>query len=234
MIRSNTGYIQTSACTTVIIPAFNEGAWIQSTVESLIQHPTIFEILVVDDGSTDHTAELALQAGAAVIRHTANRGKAAAVWTGIQHAVTDVLLFCDADLGTSAAGIWPLLDPVLRGEADLTIGILPELKSREGFGIVKTVAEYGIHHCTTRRFQAPLSGQRACRRDLFQVIPALAKGYGMEVGLTIDALRYGFRVHEVPINVTHRLHGRTLKGFVHRGRQLIDVMQALHARYLEV
>jgi glycosyltransferase involved in cell wall biosynthesis len=222
------------ANTTIIIPAYNEQEHIQSTIQSLRSHPCVFEILVVDDGSTDQTAKLALEAGAAVIRSESNVGKSAAVWMGIEHAVTDYLVFCDADLGESAAGIWPLLEPVIRSEADMTIGILPNVTTRQGFGIVKGIAGYGIHHFTTEWFQAPLSGQRVCRREMFQTIRSLSKGYGLEVGLTIDAILNGYQVMEIPIDVTHRLHGRTIKGFMHRGRQLKDVLRALHSRLTEV
>ncbi|UOF89917.1 glycosyltransferase family 2 protein [Fodinisporobacter ferrooxydans] len=217
-----------------IIPAYNEADQITDTIRGLQNMPEIAEIWVVDDGSRDQTADLAKHAGASVLRFSKNMGKAAAAWAGIRQAKEEWLLFCDADLGASVQGIHPLFAPLERGEADMTIGVLPTICSKQGFGITKGIARAGIHHCTTYTCMAPLSGQRVLRREMFTQIESLARGYGMEVGLTIDALRLGCRMSEVPIDVSHRLYGRTWNGAIHRGKQLLDVLQALHSRYLEV
>ena len=77
---------------------------------------------------------------------------------------------------------------------------------------------------------APLSGQRAMRRDVLDAVGDLAGGFGVEVGLTIDAAQAGFRVMEVPVAMRHRETGRDVAGFLHRGRQLVHVARALARR----
>jgi hypothetical protein len=75
--------------------------------------------------------------------------------------------------------------------------------------------------------RAPLSGQRALRADLLPVLLPLAHGYGVEVAMTIRALRAGLRVIELDVELCHRSTGRTLGGFIHRGRQYWDVAKAV-------
>ena len=76
----------------------------------------------------------------------------------------------------------------------------------------------------------PLSGQRAMTVDAFRAVSPFAPGFGMEVAMTVDALRAGFRVVEVPVEMSHRETGRDLAGFVHRGKQFKDILEALAAR----
>ena len=105
--------------TTVVIPAFNEAQGIATTVAGL--KPQGFaEILVVDDGSTDDTAERAEAAGARVVRHPYNKGNGAAVKTGIREAATPVILLMDADTQHDPAEASRLIGPVLRWSNKLT------------------------------------------------------------------------------------------------------------------
>ena len=117
-----------SARVAAIVPAKDEGDRVATTVTVLLGLDDIALVVVVDDGSTDPTAAVAADAGALVVRHPANRGKAAALETGVARLAEEeartgaepyLLLFADADLGESAANLAPLLEPVLAGTADL-------------------------------------------------------------------------------------------------------------------
>jgi hypothetical protein len=140
------------------------------------------------------------------------------------------LLFLDADLGPTAKEAEPLIHPVLEGSADMTIALPPRSGPGGGWGFVLRLSAGGIERMTGWRATQPLSGQRCITRAAFERLTPLAHGFGVETALTIDALRQGFRVVEVPANVTHRVTGRDLRGVLHRARQYRDVARALALR----
>lgn len=212
-----------------VVPAHNEERRIAATIRALRENGRVAEILVVDDGSTDATAARAREAGARVVRLERNSGKGAAVAAGIRATGADVLLLCDADLEETAGAMLALLDPVLAGEWDMAIAAPPRDGGPSGFGLVETLARWGIRRLTGRAMERPLSGQRALRRAALSG-GSPAKGFGLEVGLTIDALASGIRVVEVPIAFRHARTGRDPAGFAHRARQGLDVARALAAR----
>ncbi|HHT27345.1 MAG TPA: glycosyltransferase family 2 protein [Firmicutes bacterium] len=212
----------------VVIPAWNEAARIGRTVSAAAAISGVSEVIVVDDGSTDDTADIAWQAGAHVLRLPTNRGKGQALHEGIQRCKCDIILMLDADLEETAIAAEALLKPVLNEQADMAIAQFPRCKPA-GFGIVRTLAQGGIRMLTGLKLQSPLSGQRAVRRIIFDQV-TLAPGWETEVALTIDAVRCGFRVLEVPVAFRHRSTGRDWKGFVHRGRQFGGVAKALLLR----
>ncbi len=215
---------------TAIVPAYNEADYIGETLAALETAGCFSEIIVVDDGSRDATAHIARKY-ARVIRHPENRGKGDAIATGMAHATTPVVCWVDADLGKTAKYIRHLLPPVLEGEADMTIAQFPPSRSREGFGIVVKTASWGIYCLTGQKVMAPLSGQRAMRRDIFASIRRFPRRFGLEVGITVQLLRSGYRLKEVPLPLSHRHLGRTWRGMVHRGREWKDVVQTLWELY---
>jgi hypothetical protein len=215
--------------TVALIPAHNEAERIASTLEALASVPGIDEIIVVDDASTDDTAKIALQRHATVVRLERNLGKGGALETGAAAAGDpDVLVLLDGDLGATASQAGALLAPVVEGTADMSIAAFPRPVGKAGFGLVKGLARWGI-----RRLggpfdaQAPLSGQRALTRSALAACRPFAAGYGVEVALTVRALRAGLRVVEVETTMAHASTGRDLAGFVHRGRQFGHVARAL-------
>jgi glycosyltransferase involved in cell wall biosynthesis len=217
--------------TSAVIPAFNEEQYIESTVRALASSGLADEIIVVDDGSTDHTYRVAASAGAKALHLRHRRGKRGAQDAGVRAARGNVLLFLDADLGETAANAGPLLNPVLDGECDMAIGILPSQPGKGGgFGLVVGLARYGIFRVTGRTMEAPLSGQRALRRAVWARARGVAHGFGAEVALTIDAICAGYHVIEVPVDMSHRVTGNDLEGFRHRARQFVDVARALWVR----
>jgi glycosyltransferase involved in cell wall biosynthesis len=182
------------------------------------------EVIVVDDGSTDDTAERAEAAGAtAVLRAGRNEGKGAAMNRGWKASRGEVLLFLDGDLGSSAAEAEQLLPPVLNGEADVTLAIFPPSGKKGGMGTALKLARWGVRRMTGRTVTAPLSGQRAMRREVAERLGGFSPGYSVETGMTIDLLRAGFRLTEVPTRMTHKVTGRDAAGFRHRGRQLLHI-----------
>ncbi len=115
----------------------------------------------------------------------------------------------------------------------MTIGRLPPAVGRGGFGLAREMAGRGILRATGWQAAAPLSGQRAIKGALLRALFAdgpPASRFGLEVGLTIDALRNGARVTEVEVDVDHHHRGRTFGGFRHRGSQAADIFRALWPR----
>jgi glycosyltransferase involved in cell wall biosynthesis len=219
----------------VVIAAFNEQLRVAATIGSAMQIPGVAAVVVADDGSTDQTARIAAAAGARVARHVRRRGKAAAMMTGAAAAVevgcgVNPLLFLDADLEGSAVNAGLLVEPVLAGTADMTIAVFPPGAGGGGHGFVKRLAAAGIAQATGWHATAPLSGQRCLSRDLFDAVQPLARGFGVETGLTIDALRHGARVVECPAQLSHRVTGPSWRDRRHRARQYRDVWRALAAR----
>ncbi len=214
-----------------MIPAYNEEARIEETVRALQDLPGVDEVIVVDDGSADATAGRAEAAGARVVLLTPNRGKGEALAAGMAAAHGGILLLLDADLGATASQADRLLEPVKRGEADMTIARFPVISGKGGgFGLVVRLARWGILRTTGRRMAAPLSGQRAIRRAVWERVGGFAPGFGAEVALTIDALCAGFRVVEVETTMMHRVTGRDWKGVRHRMGQFVAVLRALWPR----
>ena len=244
---------------TVCIPAHNEADIIAATIASASGLPSVKQVLVIDDGSTDDTAAAALVAGATVLRSICNRGKGAALGSAAlvlelisagsaqhtQHKLTaeqlklegtaltpvagsDIILLLDADLGDSAQAATSLLEPVCADQADMSIAVFPTLTSRSGFGLVLRTARIAIADLGNGfQAQAPLSGQRAMTWSCFKKLQPFAARYGVEVAMTVTALRAGCRIVEVPVVMRHRATGRNISGFIHRGRQYLDVRRAI-------
>ena len=224
-----------------IVPAKDEAERVGATVAALRSVPDVVLVVVVDDGSTDSTAQVAAEAGALVVRHPLNQGKAAALTTGVarlaeeetrQGADPFVLLFADADLEGSAAHLGPLLEPVLGGAADLAVANIPRAASSHGSGRVVRLARGQIESLTGRRISQPLNGMRALTREAFGWASPLAPGWGVEAAMLVDVLRAGGRVVEVPVPLTHRATGADIRGQIHRARQMRDVSRALLDRRL--
>ncbi len=232
----------------VVIPAKDESERIAATIASARTIPGVDLVVVVDDGSTDGTAQVARNAGALVVTHARNRGKGAAMETGAaavsvheqeerdgagsrDRTAPRALLFIDADLGDTAANTAPLVGPILAGEADMTIAILPrQVTPGGGRGLVVNLARKGIIDATGWTPTQPLSGMRCLTRAAFDAALPLAPGWGVETALTIDLLQKGFRVQEVPCDLRHRVTGTDLRAQVHRAKQYRDVARALLVR----
>jgi glycosyltransferase involved in cell wall biosynthesis len=229
----------------VVIPAVNEEATVARTVSACQDLPDVDAVVVVDDGSTDDTIAQALFAGAIVLRHRRNHGKATAMRSGAERvALLDEerptpsgqprgLLFVDADLGDSARNTGVLIDPIRDGTADVTVAVLPpQERPGGGHGFVVRLARTGITASTGWNPTQPLSGMRCLTRAAFEAAMPLAHGWGVETAMTIDLLTEGFRLDEVPCDLQHRVTGADWRGQLHRTRQFRDVARALTIRQI--
>lgn len=212
-----------------LVPAFEAADVVASTVRSLRSTGRIDRVVVIDDASTDATADAARAAGAEVVRLEENRGKGGALahGRGLLDDDAAAVVLVDSDLGETAAGVVELLDHV--GEDRLVVGVPLDAAGRGGFGLVRDLAGEGIERATGWRPLAPLSGQRAMTPQLFDRFE-LAPGFAVETAMTIDAIGLGATIVEVPVAIDHRHHGRSWHGFRHRAVQGAAVVSALRPR----
>jgi hypothetical protein len=217
-----------------LVAARDEADRIGETVTALRALEPVAEVVVVDDGSRDETAPRSLAAGATVLRLDRARGKGRALegaLTRLRDHAADVWLLADGDLAATAASLDAVLDPVLAGEADLAIATFPPGEGG-GFGLVKRAARHAIRLGSGLQVREPLSGQRALTAQALEAVRPLASGFGVETAMTIDAVRAGLRVLEVPAELGHRPTYRDFRGFAHRGRQGWDILRAALPRML--
>jgi hypothetical protein len=138
-------------------------------------------------------------------------------------------LLCDADLGASARELRGLVEAVEGGDCDLAVAAFRD-RVGGGFGIGLRFARWAIERRCGYRAGAPISGQRAMHGQVLRTVVPFAPGYGMETGMTIDAVRAGYRLREIELDLEHRATGRSLGGFWHRARQLGDFGRAYASR----
>ena len=218
----------------VIVAARNEADRIGATLAALERALPEAALWVADDASTDGTPEAAIAGGAQLVTRRRPHGKGANV-TAAAEAVLgaepppETVVLCDADLGPSAGELTGLVAAVEDGRCDLAIAAFRE-RVGGGFGLAVRFARWAIERRSGFRARAPLSGQRAMRADVLRGLMPLADGFGLETGMTIDAVRAGHRVAEIDLDLAHRATGRTPLGFAHRGRQLLDAFRAYRLR----
>jgi glycosyltransferase involved in cell wall biosynthesis len=219
----------------VLVAARNEAERIGQTLAGLKSAFPEAVLWVGDDASTDGTAELALRGGARVVSRRRPHGKGANV-TAVAEAMLSeagegaaVVLLCDADLGASAGRLGPLIRAVEGNECDLAIASFAR-RIGGGFGIALSSARWTVRRLGGIRLEAPLSGQRAMRVGVLREMLPFANGFGLETGMDIDAARAGYRVREIELDLEHRATVRSLPGFLHRGRQLRDILRVYGSR----
>jgi glycosyltransferase involved in cell wall biosynthesis len=231
------------ASTFVIVTAYNEAEQIGATLDALARVFPAAHVLLADDGSTDDTTRLAAERRAHVIRSERMIGKGGAATLAAREALgraraarrsrdpssEPVFVLCDGDLGASAARLVALAHAVERGDADLAVAAFSR-RVGGGFGVALGFARWAIRRRCGLQTTAPISGQRALNAATLADVLPFAHGFGMELGMTIDAVRAGRRVLELELDLEHRASGRTLSGFVHRGTQLRDFARAYLAR----
>ena len=203
---------------TILIAARDEEARIGQTIAALRRELPEAAVIVADDGSRDRTALVAEQAGARVVR-LPRRGKGQALTLAEREAPAGPLLLCDAD-------VRGVLAPLLASSADLTVAVFSE-RQGGGFGIAKRTTRALIRMRTGFEPREPLSGQRALSERARHACFPLAAGFGCEIGMTVDALSAHLSIREVELPLGHRVTGRDVAGFAHRGRQLLDGLLAL-------
>ncbi|MGI9110729.1 MAG: glycosyltransferase [Gaiellaceae bacterium] len=202
---------------TILIAARDEEPRIGATIAELRRLFPRVEVIVADDGSRDATADVATRAGARVLR-LPRRGKGQALTLAEREVGPGRLLLCDADLLGD-------LRPLVEHGGDLVVAAFTR-RQGGGFGLAKTTARRLIEVATGRAPREPLSGQRALSAKARAACFPLAAGFGVETRMTVDALRAGLELRELELELEHRATLRDLSGFVHRARQLRDLLLA--------
>ncbi|HEY6731192.1 MAG TPA: glycosyltransferase [Solirubrobacterales bacterium] len=226
----------TEATLAAIVAARNEADRIGETVRSLRAVFPRARIWVADDASEDGTAEAALAAGAEVVSRGRPHGKGANVTAAVAAALSveespAIVLLCDGDLGETAARLAPLVAAARNDECDLAVAAFSR-RVGGGFGLALGFAHWAIRHLCGVKTTAPISGQRALRVEALRAALPFARGYGMEIGMTVDVVRAGYRLREYELDLEHRATGRNLAGFLHRARQLRDFLRVFVTRRL--
>ncbi len=212
----------------VIVAARDEAERIGETLAALRRALPGAALWVADDASTDGTAEAALAAGACVVSRGRPHGKGANVTAAAEAALSSepaprLVLLCDGDLGASAAKLGRLVEAVERDECDLAVAAFSR-RVGGGFGVALGFARWAVRRRCGLETRAPISGQRALRSEVLRAVLPFARGYGLETGMTIDAVRAGYRLREYEVDLSHRATGRSLAGFAHRARQFRDFL----------
>ena len=221
---------------TAVVAARNEQERLPVTLDALLGLRSLSRVVVADDGSLDATAALARAAGAEVVSLPSPQGKGAALRAGILLArergssppgpFAQPLLLADADLGPSAEHLLALLEAIDE-KHPAAVAAFPQGIAGGGLGLVKTFSRRAIARRTGLAPLEPLSGQRFLPPRALNALTGIAPGFGAEVGMTLDLLSAGIEPLEVPLPLTHRAAGKTLRGFAHRARQGLDVLRAL-------
>jgi glycosyltransferase involved in cell wall biosynthesis len=197
-----------------LVPAYNEAATIRRVLEAIDALALDRQIVVVDDGSTDATAEIVRDYAAhshdVVLLQQANQGKGAALRAGIPHLIGDIAVIQDADLEYDPAEVPHLIDPILQGVADVVYG------SRLSGG--RAQRAYMFWHLMGNRFLSLLTGvlfnttlsdmetgYKAFRLEILRSLPLTESSFGIEPEITGWICRRGLRIYEVPISY----YGRT-------------------------
>lgn len=206
----------TEELTTVvaIVPAFNEADRIGTILKTLLHSDIFTEIVVIDDGSSDGTAEVAEQYSSIhVLRNEKNIGKAQSMDRGVKETTSDIIFFCDADLkGLTPKIVKAIIEPVKRGSCDMFIGLR------------NNIMQQAIHTFAIN------SGERALRRKLWEELPDFFKyRFRIESGLNCFARKFGrgfgyktFPYYQI---LKERKYG-FVKGTIHRWQMYYDVFLA--------
>ncbi len=214
-----------------VIAAHNVGRAVAATVRACRAIPGVDLLIVVDDGSTDDTGRAARAAGAVVVRHSVERGRASAIETGVKVAAMRDrpdgpprhILLLSPDLGESAVEATALVEAVSAGQADMAIAVPAREREYSGFG--PGVARRLIRRKTGWYCHYPLSYQRCLTREAIDAAMPFSGRYVLEAAMTINVLRAGLSVMEVPCNFAHSGADRSL-GSLNRPARMVDALLA--------
>jgi glycosyltransferase involved in cell wall biosynthesis len=214
----------------VVVSAYNEADRLRETLAALREAFPSARLVVADDHSTDATPQIAAAAGAEVVRAPRHVGKGGANTIAVERlGEGPTLVLCDGDLGATARELPRLVEALERDEGDLAVATFAR-RVGGGFGAAVGFSRWAIRRRTGLEPRAPISGQRALKPQVVAAVVPFAPGFGMETAMTIDAHRAGFRLVEVELPLEHRATGRTLRGFVHRFRQLLSFARVYFSR----
>ena len=197
----------------ILMPVYNESATLAAAVKEVldVDYPCDFELVIVDDGSTDGTRDLYPALGydprVTIRLHTRNQGKGAAIRTAAAAATGDYVIMCDADLEYAPAEIPSLLAPVLAGRAQVVYGTRT-FSSHNSYSYLYVLGNKGVTTAANLLFNCYISDLETCFKlipaDLYRQLRIRETGFGMEAEVTGKLLRRGFRPYEVPVTYAAR------------------------------
>lgn len=229
----------------IIIPAYNEADRISASLAEVMAfartYPRITEVIVVDDGSTDHTGDLVTDAARThagkpprleLVRHGVNRGKGASVRTGFEHATADIVLFSDADLSAPITEAPGLIEPIVCGQCDIAVGSRALdascIELQQGF--IRRSAGRMFNRMVRLMTGLPLQdtqcGFKAFRRLASQPVFSVQRieGFAFDVELLYVARRLGLRLLELPVRWSHS-EGSKVSMLVHTWEMALDLLR---------
>ena len=199
---------------TILMPVFNERATLERAVADALEAElpvTERQLVIVDDGSTDGSRELLRDttwpANVEVVYHDRNRGKGAAIRTGLEHATGTFSAILDADLEYAASDLAPLLEPLLAGEARVVFGSRA-FTSQSSFSFWYVMGNKAVTMATNVIYNCWISDVMTCHKamstDLFRSLKLRERGFSIEPEIAARALRAGERIYEVPVTYKAR------------------------------
>ncbi|MGE5207823.1 MAG: glycosyltransferase family 2 protein [Alphaproteobacteria bacterium] len=219
----------------VVIPALNEEEPIAGVVRECISTGVLHEVIVVDNGSSDRTADRAREAGARVVTAPRGYGRACAAGVRALSPECEIVVFLDGDGSDVPAFIRQLVDPIVRGTHDFVIGSrtrgqrqpgsmnFQQIVSGRAAGLILRLL-YGVRYTDMCPF-------RAVRRDALEKLEMCEETYGWNLEMQMKAARAGLRILEIPVNHRRRAGGEskvsgTLRGtFVAGGRIVATLLR---------
>ena len=223
----------------ILMPVYNEGATLAAALKRVldVDYPCDIELVAVDDGSVDGTAGVLAAVNdprVTVHRHTVNQGKGAAIRTAGTMATGDWIIICDADLEYSPEEIPLLLQPLLRGEAEVVYGTR-SFGSHNAYSFWFVMGNKGVTLCANLLFNAYISDLETCFKlmplRLYRELDVQAAGFGMEAEITGKLLRRGVRPYEVPISYKARSREEGKKLTWKDGVEAIWILARIRARH---
>lgn len=219
----------------LLIPCYNEEVTIADVVRDFREQSPEIEIYVFDNNSTDQTVEQAARAGANVVSER-RQGKGYVVQSMFRHVDADIYVMVDGDRTYPPAAVHELIAPILRNEADMVVGSRLHDQSESQFKFFNRFGNKLILTLLNSIFGVQLtdilSGYRAFSRRFVKGIPLFGGGFEIEAELTIKAVARGYRIVEVPINLSHRPEGSFSKiNLVRDGAIIINTMLVLFRDY---
>lgn len=215
----------------IVIPAKNEALSVGDTVRGILSRLVHAEVIVVNDGSTDHTAQVAEQAGARVVHHPYSKGNGAAIKTGARAATGDVIVFMDADGQHDPADIQHLLQKMEEGH-DMVVGARQKgSQASLGRGLANGLYNRIASWMTGHKVEDLTSGFRAVRADKFrEFLYLLPNGFSYPTTSTMAFFRAGYSVTYVPINAAKRI-GKSHIRLLHDGMRFLLIIFKIGTLY---